>query len=83
MLGTSKESKKDLFRLIKGAYNYRSSLVHGQYLKGTEDALVDISRKLDDVLRQLIVGKHEIFYKNDQEIENSFLDLLFRDNIVD
>ena len=82
MLGTSKKSKKDLFRLIKDAYNYRSSLVHGQNLKGKENALVDISRGLGGVLRELIVAIHEIFSKSDQEIENFFIDLLFSENIV-
>ncbi|WP_404292621.1 hypothetical protein LG276_19835 [Cytobacillus kochii] len=77
MLGTSKESKKDLFKLIKNAYNYRSTLVHGQHLKGSEENLVSISKGLDDVLRNLTVAKHEIFSKSDKEMEAFFLELLF------
>lgn len=77
LLGTSKESRRNLFKLIKNAYNYRSTLVHGQHLKGTDDYLVDISKGLDDVLRKLIIGQHEVFSKGDTEIEDFFLDLLF------
>nr|WP_246869798.1 hypothetical protein [Priestia megaterium] len=79
ILGTSKETKIEYFKLIKGAYNYRSTLVHGQYLKGEEEALVSISKGLDDVLRQLLVANHEIFSMKDTEMENDFLELLFPD----
>lgn len=81
MLGTSEESKKDLFRLIKEAYNYRSSLVHGQYLKTTEGKLADISKGLDNVLRDLITTNHNIFLKNDNEMEDYFLGLLFNQTV--
>ncbi|GIO19696.1 hypothetical protein J18TS1_27960 [Oceanobacillus oncorhynchi subsp. incaldanensis] len=77
MLGTSEESKNDLFKFIKSAYNYRSKLIHGQHLKGDESDLVAISQRLDEVLRELLRNKHEIFYKNDHEMENHFIKLLF------
>ncbi|MCK2000840.1 HEPN domain-containing protein [[Brevibacterium] frigoritolerans] len=77
MLGTSKESKLHLFDLVKKAYTYRSSLVHGQYLKGTEENLLTISKELDDILRKLLVGKHEIFSKSDAEMNDFFDQLLF------
>ncbi|WP_427137206.1 hypothetical protein [Psychrobacillus psychrodurans] len=80
MIGTSEESKKGIFKLIKEAYNYRSSLVHGQYLKGTEVELVTISQKLDDILRNLLVANHNIFSENDNVMEDFFLDLLFTQN---
>jgi hypothetical protein len=53
--------------------------VHGQYLKGEEEALVSISKGLDDILRQLLVANHEIFSMEDTEMENDFLELLFPD----
>ncbi|MCY7579718.1 HEPN domain-containing protein [Bacillus altitudinis] len=77
MIGNSKESRKELFKLIKDAYNYRSKLVHGQYLKGSEENLVSISKGLDKVLREFIVSEHEIFSKSDNEMEKFFLELLF------
>jgi hypothetical protein len=80
MLGTSKESKKLLFDLIKDAYNYRSTVMHGQHLKGTESALIEFSKGLDGVLRKLIVDNNDIFSKSDKEMEKFFLDLLFADN---
>jgi Apea-like HEPN len=81
MLGTSEESKKSLFKLIKDAYNYRSLLVHGQHLKGTEDKLKSISEGLDEVLRKLLVTNHEVFSKKDQEMEEFFQNLLFSQSV--
>ncbi|MCC2477178.1 HEPN domain-containing protein [Bacillus cereus group sp. BfR-BA-02675] len=77
MLGTTGESKKELFKLIKKAYDYRSLVVHGQHLKGEELQLVDISQKLDDILRQLLNGKHDVFSKKDTEMVETFTNLLF------
>ncbi|WP_338449608.1 hypothetical protein R4Z09_26110 [Niallia oryzisoli] len=39
----------------ENSYKYRSTLVYGQYLKGKDEDLVDISKGLNDSLRQLIV----------------------------
>ncbi|MHA4151426.1 hypothetical protein [Bacillus cereus] len=80
MLGTTGETKKELFKLIKKAYDYRSLVVHGQQLKGEEVKLVDISQKLDDILRQLLVAKHDVFSKNDTEMGETFTNLLFNIN---
>lgn len=80
MLGTTGESKKELFKLIKKAYDYRSLVVHGQHLKGEEVQLVDISQKLDGILRQLLVAKHDVFSKNDTEMGETFTNLLFNIN---
>ncbi|CDO04319.1 hypothetical protein BN988_02873 [Oceanobacillus picturae] len=54
ILGTSQASKKNIFSLIKKAYGFRSKLVHGQYLKVTEESLVYISEGLDNILRELM-----------------------------
>lgn len=77
MLGTSEDSKKHLFKIIKKAYNCRSAIVHGQYLKGTEDDLVNISKELDYILRNLITTNHDIFSKKDNEMEEFFLITFF------
>lgn len=77
MLGVSGESKKGYFKLIKKAYDYRSLLVHGQHLKGEEGSLIEISEQLDDILRQLLVKKHDVFSKTDKEMGEFFTDLLF------
>ncbi|MCK6207684.1 hypothetical protein KZX50_19770 [Bacillus infantis] len=78
LLGNDAEDKKRLFSLIKKAYDYRSTVIHGSSLKGENKDLIEISRSLDDVLRLLINGKHEIFSKKDKEIDDLFMDLLFR-----
>lgn len=77
MLGTTEESKKKYYKLIKNAYKYRSSLVHGQHIKGNNDDLVKISTGLDNVVRQLLISNHEVFTKNDSEMEDYFINLLF------
>lgn len=77
LLGTSNESKLKLFKVIKNAYNNRSQIVHGQYLKGTEESLLPLSKELDKILRQLIVDDHDIFSKKDSEMEDFFTNLLF------
>ncbi|EJR94480.1 HEPN domain-containing protein [Bacillus mycoides] len=77
MLGTSFESKKALSQLVKKAYNIRSEMVHGQALKAKEEDLVIVSQGLDNVLRELIVANHDVFSKNDKEMDDFFLDLLF------
>lgn len=77
MLGTSVEDKKDLFKFIKTAYNYRSIIVHGSNIKGSEETITQISVRLDDILRQLLAGNHEVFSKPDADIDNFFVDLIF------
>lgn len=79
LLGDTREKRIKIYTLIKTAYKYRSELIHGQYLKGTDDDLAAISMGLDDVLRQLISNRYNIFLKNDEEMEAIFLDLLFSD----
>lgn len=79
MLGTTKDSRKQLFKLIKQGYNHRSTLVHGQAfdkrVKGED--LVEIALGFDGVLRHLVVDHYEIFSKDDGELEAFFTDLLF------
>lgn len=77
MLGTSVESKKALFQLVKKAYNIRSDMVHGQAIKATEEDFVIVSQGLDNVLRELIVANHDVFSEKDEKMDEFFLDLLF------
>lgn len=77
LLGTSEESMKKLYNLVKEVYNVRSKIVHGQYLTGSEERLIELSVGIDEVLRQLIVAEHEIFAKNDKDIDEFFINLLF------
>lgn len=80
LLGTSGESKKELYKIIKMAYDCRSTVVHGQHIKGEEVKLVHVSQKLDDILRELLSEKHEVFSKKDPEMEETFTNLLFNVN---
>lgn len=77
MLGNTGEEKKNLFKLVKKAYNHRSTIIHGSSLRGNEEALIDLSKGLDDILRDLIVAEHDVFSMNDGELEEYFVDLLF------
>ncbi|CEG30042.1 HEPN domain-containing protein [Peribacillus simplex] len=77
LLGTSTEERKELSKFIKKAYGYRSTIIHGSNLSGSEDRLVEVSTRLDNILRQLILGNHEVFSKTNEDIDDYFLDLLF------
>ncbi|MFS0784944.1 hypothetical protein ABC345_00990 [Shouchella sp. 1P09AA] len=77
ILGTSPETRKDLYNIIKKAYVSRSNLTHGQYLKGNDADLKGISNKLDTILRELLSANHEVFSKSDRDMEDFFLNLLF------
>ncbi|MFE4571020.1 hypothetical protein [Paenibacillus chitinolyticus] len=77
MLGRSVEEKKDLFTFIKKAYDLRSTIVHGSSLKGNEEYIAQISIRLDEILRQFLLGSHDVFTKSDSEIDDFFVDLLF------
>ncbi|MEK1828915.1 hypothetical protein AAAC51_07145 [Priestia megaterium] len=84
LLSMTEGGRREIFDLIKSAYRYRSILVHGQHLKKTEDELElpAISKSMDELLRQLLVGNHEIFNAKDDEMEEFFTSLLFRPLVV-
>lgn len=77
MLGNNESEKRKYFNLIKKTYNVRSTIVHGSSLKGKSEELEDVSEGLDQVMRKLLTAKNDIFDKEDKEIENYFLDLIF------
>ncbi|MFE7817719.1 hypothetical protein ACFU1R_05895 [Priestia megaterium] len=76
MLADDEESQKELFRFIKKAYDHRSYVVHGQSLRGTEERLIQVSIRLDDILRSLICSNDEVFKKVDKEMDSYFNDLV-------
>lgn len=77
MIGDTGENKKQLYKLIKKAYGIRSAIVHGSSLSGNSMELKDTSIALDNVLRDLISKNSEIFNKNDNELEDYYVGLLF------
>lgn len=79
LLGATSKSKRELFDVIKKAYTYRSSLVHGQYIKGSDDTLVETSKNLDNILRTLFNKHEDIFRTSDEKMENYFINLIFQD----
>lgn len=76
-IGDAVDEKKELYKLIKKAYDVRSTIVHGSSLKGKSEDLKDISKSLDSILRKLLKQDSDIFSKNDNELEAFFIDLLF------
>lgn len=76
-IGSSIDTKKGLYTLIKKAYDVRSTIVHGSSLKGKSENLKDISKDLDAILRKLLMDDSSVFSKNDNELEDFFIDLLF------
>lgn len=77
IIGDTNDEKKKYYSFIKKAYDVRSTIVHGSSIKGKSEDLKEISKELDDILRKLVTEDNEIFTKNDCEIDNYFLDLLF------
>jgi Apea-like HEPN len=77
LLGTSAENKREIYKFVKNAYSQRSAVVHGSTIKKEELELEEISYGLDNILRQLLGGGHEVFTKNNNDIDEFFLDLLF------
>lgn len=77
LLGTTKESRIEIYEVIRDAYKCRSKIVHGQHLSGTDEDLVSISVRVDEILRELLNSENEIFLKNDKEIDAYFIGLLF------
>lgn len=52
-----------MFETIKKAYHVRSTIVHGEYIKNKESDLIEISQKLDDILRRILV-EHKLDFDN-------------------
>lgn len=77
MMGTTKDEKKEIYQLVKKAYGYRSTIIHGSSLKGKEDELKVISQNVDNILRKIIKENHDIFSEKDSILDNYFVDLLF------
>lgn len=77
MLGNTSQEKKELFSNVKKAYGLRSKLIHGSTIKGDDEAIINTSVQLDNILRKLIVQNNEIFKGNDAEMEKYFFGLLF------
>lgn len=83
-LSDSKAERISTFRTIKRAYLIRSTVVHGDCLKPRLEAeLSNICVEIDDILRRLFNlimsdPQHKaIFGKNDQDLEDYFLNLTF------
>jgi len=77
MLGDNGTERKRYFNLIKKAYDVRSTIVHGSSLKGKSEELEEVSKGLDQVLRKLMITDNDIFNKEDKEIEDYFLNIIF------
>lgn len=76
LLGGSSQEKKELYKFIKKAYDYRSTIIHGSNLKDEEAILMNTSIRLDDTLRQLILGNHEVFTMKNEEMDDFFITLI-------
>ncbi|MFE4029325.1 hypothetical protein ACFX4N_24545 [Priestia sp. YIM B13551] len=83
MLGSTEQARIDLYNLVKNTYKHRSTLVHGQHFKGTEETLnlAAISVQLDSLLRHLIQIDDPIFHASDKEMEEYFTNLLLKDRV--
>lgn len=82
-LGKTTEDRKDIFNVIKKAYAFRSSVVHGDVIKKVNE-LGEVSEKMDDCLRKTLTkifeedDIDEILTKTNNDIDNYFNDLIFK-----
>lgn len=58
--------RDELYKKIKTAYNVRSRIVHGDPLNNNEDELAEMSKVLDNLLRNILL-EHKNFFKEDTE----------------
>jgi len=58
--------RDELYKKIKKAYNVRSRIVHGDPLNNNEDELAEMSKVLDNLLRNILL-EHKNFFKEDTE----------------
>lgn len=71
--------RKQLYSLVKTAYNVRSAIVHGNYTKKKRGELAEICNELDNILRDILM-KHYNFFKSrsESDLENEFQNLIFQ-----
>ncbi|MFL2106527.1 hypothetical protein [Desemzia sp. FAM 23988] len=82
LLGGNLDERLQYYAAIKTAYNYRSKIVHGDSIKKYYEKLESIEavcQKVDFVLRTIFSHHTGIFSKTDEEIDNCFKYMIFRD----
>jgi hypothetical protein len=67
------EKRVNTYNLIKKAYEIRSTIVHGAYLKGSNEDLKNISFEVDKLLRKLMAIELDVFSKKDDELDKYFI----------
>lgn len=78
LLEDNVEERVNIFKTVKDAYNLRSTVVHGEHINKNNDFLEDISNRLDQILRIVLIEYKQVFeYKNDQQLDQWFDNLIF------
>lgn len=78
ILGSSLEDRMDLYSLIKKSYNIRSKVIHGDgYKNNLVESIKDITHKLDDILRKLIVDHEDLFILSDRDFDRIIQEKIF------
>lgn len=80
LAGGTKEVRLKTYMLLKKAYDVRSKIVHGSILTGRHEDLMEVSIGLDNILRRFLSERNEIFTKSNEQIDEYFLNELFRNN---
>lgn len=79
----SRPSMKNLYKFMKDVYGIRSTYFHGNSFKNNKLDLIQISRDLDSltrtILKRIILNDSLIFLQEDNDLNQSFLDLIFED----
>lgn len=61
LIGKNGEERKEFYKNIINAYNYRSYLTHGNTIKENNEILMQMSKFLDTILREIFVTYQNVF----------------------
>lgn len=73
LLSKNPESRKELFSIVKKAYDIRSRIIHGSYIKEKDEMLIRLSEQLDSILRQILNSRSEVFSLSDSDMDDYFI----------
>lgn len=73
LLSNNPESRKEHFSIVKKAYDIRSRIIHGSYIKEKDEMLIHLSEQLDTILRQILSSRSDVFSLSDFDMDEYFI----------
>ncbi|MCS0824606.1 HEPN domain-containing protein [Cytobacillus firmus] len=79
LLGSDIEIKMRIYSTVKKAYGVRSKLTHGQPVNNNIDDLRKLASELDNILREIFKKDLDFLSLKNPELENHYLQLVFKE----